>query len=700
MEEGNTSQRFFLIKAGIIVGSGGLIFGYDIGVIAGTLTKLGDVFSLSSYEEGLVVAILYVGSILGSMVGGPMCDYLGRWKTIHIQNILFCIGSFVTGFATNLAMLCIGRFIVGIASAVSGIADVPYLNEISPPQYRGILSSQYEMAVSIGVLVSFAVALALSGWEYGWRVAFLIPSALAILQSCCMVLLPESPRWLLEKGLLDKTRKALSAMYGGNFLTHCSCLERDNDDVPVEVRDYLRACDREGKIVALAAAMENADFESAKEQAAPRSPRAHTAGISAHSTNQGSTTHRHLTKPESADGEASSRNTSNSNSAHNTSSAALRALFLEEKDVLKQFQYPIYLIVVIQILAQVTGGNVIRNYAPTIFENGGVSTTMSLTFNLVFGVIKTIFTFVSIAYIDDTGRLKLLVYGIVLVGTGMLFLAICSLTSPSGNINNVPAFVVGCAMVYAGFGLGYGPVPWVLSAEMFPTLIRGRIMSISLIASNAAQLVVNFLFLPMCEGITTSGTFFFFVALNVLTFVFVKKFFVETKEIVPEQILKALLDRYTHSADKLIVMSPWFFKPFISFCCCTNIDEDSVHAPQRNENNSGTHNHDTEGGEGDTSASAKLVENATRSPSAPLASKHVTYDSTSGTLASKKTANNASMNPLLNPTEGERKNSTSTTVASFSTSQDSNGSGVGQSTSKLTLLSASQASSVLTKHKR
>lgn len=676
MEEGNASQRFFLFKAGIIVGSGGLIFGYDIGVISGTLSKLGDEFNLSSFEKGLVVAILYVGSILGSLVGGPLCDYLGRWKTIHIQNFLFCIGSFVTGFATNLTMLCVGRFIVGIASAVSGIADVPYLNEISPPQYRGVLSSQYEMAVSVGVLVSFAVALALSGLDYGWRIAFLIPSVLAVLQSCLMVLLPESPRWLLEKGLLDKARKALSAMYGGNFLAHCSWLERENEGVPVEVRDYLLACDREGKLAALAAAIDNHDFESAKEQL-PHNHHNHSAGIQ-HTAASKSKSHNH-----SAD---SGQPHSVSHYSSVGGSAALRAIFLEEKALLKEYQYPIYLIVVIQVLSQITGGNVIRNYAPTIFENGGVSTTMSLVYNLVFGVIKTIFTFISIAYIDDTGRLKLLVYGIVMVGVGMLFLAISSVISPSGDITNVPAFVVGCALVFAGFGVGYGPVPWVLSAEMFPTLIRGRIMSLSLLASNVAQLVVNFLFLPMTEGITTAGTFFLFVALNILTFLFVKKFFVETKEIVPSEILKLLLDRYTHSADKLVLMAPWFFRPLMRVLCCSRAYSDK----------------DDDDDAGSSKSVVMPLTGDISSHSSSSASQHGTFNTFStspGSDLSNKKKLASGPSTVGNPIHSRPSSSTDSESAARPVSTSSVGSaqgasqqsGVGSSNSKLTLLAAAQS---------
>jgi MFS family permease len=632
MEEGSLAQRQFLIRAGIIVGSGGLIFGYDIGVISGTLSRITDTFDLASYEVGLVVAILYVGSILGSILGGPLCDYLGRWRTIHIQNFLFILGSFLTGLATNLTTLCIGRFVVGIASAVSGIADVPYLNEISPPQYRGVLSSQYEIAVSVGVLVSFAIALALSGLEYGWRVAFLLPSAAALLQSLGMFLLPESPRWLVEKGKLDKANVALCSIYGDAYLIHCANRDRENEEVPQEVREYLRAVDRTSKLTALSSAVgavdESAHGTSTESSESALNPKAAPQQSHSVSSLQGST--------------------------------ALRALFQKEQHVLQQYQYPIYLIIVVQVLAQVTGGNVIRNYAPTIFEDGGVSNTMSLLFNLLFGVVKTIFTFVSIAYIDTTGRLTLLVYGIVLVAGGMLFLAICSLTSASGNISNVPAFVVGCALVYAGFGLGYGPVPWVLSAEMFPTLIRGRIMSLSLLASNVAQLVVNFLFLPMTEGLTTSGTFFLFVALNILTFFFAKKFLVETKEIAPDEILASLLDRYDHSASKLITRWPAVLGPLVTFCCCATGLQESASQPLPT--------HSTGHDAGIRSAS----------PSAPLESSSPTGTSRKGYHSTAEgKVSSGSAGSTVNPLIGERAHS-----------------GVGSSSSKLVLSSVGAGSGV------
>jgi hypothetical protein len=215
----------------------------------------------------------------------------------------------------------------------------------------------------------------------------------------------------------------------------------------------------------------------------------------------------------------------------------------QENDILKTYHYVIVIILIIQILSQITGANVIRNYAPTIFEKSGVSTHMSLVYNAILGVIKLVFTIIAVVYVEHGGRRTFLLFGIVIVSIGMLFLAIMSLTSPTGNIQNPISFLIGCGLVYAGFGIGYGPAPWILSSEMVPTAIRGRIMSISLIASNIAQLVMNFIFLPMTDAITTAGSFTVFVILNLLTFLYVYLYLVETKEVLPPEILKQTLQK-------------------------------------------------------------------------------------------------------------------------------------------------------------
>lgn len=489
----------FLIKASVIVGSGGLIFGYDIGVISGALGQIKDEFDLSSLEAGVVVSILYAGSVFGSSFGGQLCDSIGRWRTIQIQNFVFILGAIMTGLATDLATLCVGRFTIGIASALSGIADVPYLTEIAPVEYRGFLASQYEMLVSLGIIISFIVDLIFSGLSYGWRIAFLIPVGAALAQSVGLFWLPESPKWLIENRKLPEAKNALAQMYGSEAIEE----KAENANITENLKERLSD---QGSVIEKSIVQDILDYRQAKK---------------AFDQTGGEVKRQQCCGP--------------------------KMLAVEEKRQFDEYTYALFVAIFVQFLSQVTGANVIRNYAPTIFEDGGVSDTLSLIYNVLFGVVKFVFTAISINYIDIVGRLKLFLYSIWLVGFGMLFLTVASVSSSGGNLSQPAVFVVGCCLIYAGFGLGYGPVPWVLSSEMFPALIRGRVMCLSLIASNVTQLVTNLVFLPMVDGITSAGAFSFFLLMNVFALVFTLSFVVETKEITHDIVLKRLNAKYTES---------------------------------------------------------------------------------------------------------------------------------------------------------
>ena len=699
------THNSFLIKACIIVGSGGLIFGYDIGVISGTLEKLKSYFNLNDFEIGLVVSILYAGSIFGSIIGGPLCDYFGRWKTIQLQNLIFLLGALLTGLANNLIILCIGRFLVGVASAVSGLADVPYLTEIAPAQYRGIISGQYEILVGAGIMLSFVLDLLFSTIGDGWRIAFVLPGIFAACQSLGMLLLPESPKWLISKGYLEEAKIALIDIYGEYYFLrqldsafqigvdedidssshfeqitspvnpmslsglrspshdplvddrdslggspdsmHSTPHKRrgskhthsiEHEDMPQDIQDYFekvrqQKLQQEEEGLGIAGMGGNGSYgnfydddytpsssmfssfnkrlqgngsgkylfrqgsnkngsslrtsnSANKLNISPNKKRANSEAdemksslmsdhsahhsystdanngtVGGNSTNVIANTHMnsskvHMPRTNSSSGISPTKSSSNNlpynNSSNNIrrisstrsiSVSSLSEFLSQESDVLHSYRYVIGIVLVIQTLSQITGANVIRNYAPTIFEESGVSTHLALVYNAILGVIKLIFTVIAVVYVEHGGRRTFLLYGIVIVTIGMVFLAGMSLLSPTGNIEDPILFLVGCGLVYAGFGIGYGPAPWILSSEMVPTSIRGRIMSLSLIASNVAQLIMNFIFLPMTDAITTSGSFSVFVVLNLIAFAYAYLYLVETKEVLPHEILTRSLKR-------------------------------------------------------------------------------------------------------------------------------------------------------------
>lgn len=473
----------FLLKATAIVGSGGFIFGYDIGVISGTLSTLSDVFNLSNYEEGLVVSILYAGSIVGCIFGGPLCDRIGRWRTIQVQNGIFILGALLTGLSENIGTLCFGRFLVGAASALSGLADVPYLTEIAPQEYRGIISGQYEILVALGILVSFCLDLGFSTFSSGWRVAFLLPGIFALLQSTTMFLLPESPKWLISKGCYEQAKDSLCQVYGAQRVNALLDGGLPIDPTgPADIQELI--------------------LVTYKPLCSELDKYGRTSSLSVQAKDMG-----------------------NEN----------------ERNTLHEYLYAIQIGLAIQILSQITGANVVRNYAPTIFEDSGASQQLSLVLNIVLGVIKFVFTLLTVSYVEQIGRKQFLVIGGAIVALGMLFLMIASAVSRDGDLQNPFVFIAGCSLIYAGFGVGYGPIPWILSSEMVPTVIRGRVMSFSLIASNFAQLIMNFLFLPLCEGFTTAGAFAVFLVLNIITIWVVHQRLVETKDVFPDHILRRLL---------------------------------------------------------------------------------------------------------------------------------------------------------------
>jgi MFS family permease len=200
----------FVVKAALIVGMGGFVYGYDFGVVAGTLSRLKEEFDLDSHQMGLVVSSLPLGCIVACFFGGSLCDKLGRWWTIIAQNIVYATGSLVMYSATSIMHIYIGRFFVGVGIAFSCIANVPYLIEVSPCHARGKVSSAFEFLAAVGLLVSYCINLLVYHIDADWRLLFIIPGAVSLLQAACMNMLPESPNWLLENNMEQKCREALT----------------------------------------------------------------------------------------------------------------------------------------------------------------------------------------------------------------------------------------------------------------------------------------------------------------------------------------------------------------------------------------------------------------------------------------------------------------------------------------------------------
>jgi Sugar (and other) transporter len=127
---------WIVIQITVIASIGGILFGYDLGVISGALPQLTKTFALTESQQELVVSVLYIGGLIGAGVGGPLCDTFGRKTTILLTDIIFASGAILLLLAPSFEIVILGRIILGFGIAISGIADVSYLHEISPLHIR------------------------------------------------------------------------------------------------------------------------------------------------------------------------------------------------------------------------------------------------------------------------------------------------------------------------------------------------------------------------------------------------------------------------------------------------------------------------------------------------------------------------------------------------------------------------------------
>jgi SP family galactose:H+ symporter-like MFS transporter len=213
MSDGNAvatgRQRRFVRVAAAITATGGLLFGYDTGVISGALLFITKDFApLSSFLQGVIVSVLLVGAVTGAIAGGPLSDRLGRRPVVLLAAIIFAVGAIAAALAPNVLILIFARFILGLGVGLASLIVPLYIAEIAPPDTRGALVSLNQLMITIGILLSYIVGVAFTPIE-GWRYMFAVAVIPALILGIGMFTLPESPRWLVKNGKLDKARSVL-----------------------------------------------------------------------------------------------------------------------------------------------------------------------------------------------------------------------------------------------------------------------------------------------------------------------------------------------------------------------------------------------------------------------------------------------------------------------------------------------------------
>ena len=210
MLEQSTESMTYLKKIMLISTFGGLLFGYDTGVVNGALPFMSaaDQLNLNPLQEGMVVSALLVGAAVGSILGGRLADRQGRKKNILILAAIFFIATVGCSVSPSFIIMVVFRFILGVAVGGASVTVPAYLAEIAPSEKRGRMVTQNELMIVTGQFLAFlfnaAIAVLMDGNPHIWRYMLCVAMIPAIVLFVGIQKCPESPRWLITKGKISE----------------------------------------------------------------------------------------------------------------------------------------------------------------------------------------------------------------------------------------------------------------------------------------------------------------------------------------------------------------------------------------------------------------------------------------------------------------------------------------------------------------
>jgi sugar porter (SP) family MFS transporter len=202
----------YLLRSTIIAALGGLLFGFDTAVIAGTTHALTEQFALSPESLGLTVSIALWGTVIGSMFAGIPGDRYGRKASLEVLAVLYLISALGCGFAWSWSPLVLFRFIGGLAIGGSSVLGPMYIAEVAPARARGRLVGFFQFNIVLGILVAYLSNYLIGQAGFGaaeWRWKLGIAAIPAALFFVMLFSIPQSPRWLVARGRMNEARQVL-----------------------------------------------------------------------------------------------------------------------------------------------------------------------------------------------------------------------------------------------------------------------------------------------------------------------------------------------------------------------------------------------------------------------------------------------------------------------------------------------------------
>ncbi|KAB8236867.1 sugar porter family MFS transporter [Aspergillus alliaceus] len=519
-------QNPYLLGVASFSTLGGLLFGYDQGVVSGVITmesfgaRFPRIYSDSGFK-GWFVSTLLLAAWFGSLINGPIADRLGRKLSMNVAVAIFVVGSAIQCGAVNIPMLFIGRAIAGLAVGQLTMIVPLYISEVSIPDIRGGLVVLQQLSITIGILVSYwidygtnyiggtrcAPSIPYTGHtkntltfnpytdvppsgctgqsEASWRLPLAIQILPALILGLGITFFPDSPRWLLMKERDDDAITALSE------------LRRQARESPQLIHEYLEI---KASIML--------------ESAFARDHFPNLSGVQLH--------------------------------------AAQYMSFLTTWARFKRLAIGCC----VMFFQQFMGCNAMIYYAPTIFGQLGLDgNTTSLLATGVYGIVNCLSTLPALFLIDKIGRRILLMSGAV--GTCISLVIVGALIGAYGSdlINHRSAGWAGIAFIYIydiNFSYSFAPIGWVLPSEIFNLSIRSKAISITTSATWMCNFIIGLITPDMLDSITW-GTYIFFAAFCLLALAFTYFCIPETRGKTLEDMDLIFGDTAAHEEKQRIV---------------------------------------------------------------------------------------------------------------------------------------------------
>jgi SP family arabinose:H+ symporter-like MFS transporter len=221
-------KKTAILTITLVASLGGFLFGFDMAVISGVLPLFQKQFSLSAFEEGWFVSAALVGCIAGVAVSGELSDRLGRKKPLFIAALLFLVSAAGCAVMPSLSLIIFFRFLGGVGIGLASNVVPLYISEIAPARSRGRLVTYYQFAITFGILVAYLSNAFLveqgtgpSSWlgminsDQVWRAMFAVGIFPALLFLVGLLLVPESPRWLMQRGRQVEAQQVFNRIISG-----------------------------------------------------------------------------------------------------------------------------------------------------------------------------------------------------------------------------------------------------------------------------------------------------------------------------------------------------------------------------------------------------------------------------------------------------------------------------------------------------